>query len=135
MKVGFKRFIVPATIFIMLFSALIISFELIHVRKFPFVDDPVKFGVNYQPVDEDNTSIKIQRTLEGIRIISPVFPYMKAKILQIINDEGCHFINDINISKEGRSLIVDPLWKVFWISITRCGNETQYFGPFRYKLL
>lgn len=103
------------------------------VRTLPAIADPVRFAEELEPTRQEPVNLGVGG-IEGRVIRSPFFPGRKLTTTSIVAAK-CLFQysegKEANLSLEGRYLNVDPFWKIFWVEVARCGERTQFFGPYR----
>jgi len=120
-----------------------------YVRSLPTVSDPVTFAKEFNPRRQLEASSAPNPRCKAFRIFchgpdseyfeSPLFPPRREVETTGIRAGTCETIGrrgmpDVNVSKEGKRLYIDPLWGVFWIGISTCDNlalRGGYFGPYR----
>ena len=96
-----------------------------HLRA---VDDVRTFVVNFDestasPVEVIVDSQVFPPDLFGYITRSSFFPYSKLDTKAIATYRGCTGVD--------RFILIDKWWKVFWITISRCGPSPKNYGPFR----
>lgn len=121
---------------ILVMSIIVVSIwgikEYRQVSKLSLVSEPIIFAENFDPNLNKATS-PLEETCgfwaincEGHDTYykSPFFPYQRL-ISEPVGEklyESC---------QHQRNMIIDPLWKIFWIQIAPCGQYSEFFGPYR----
>ena len=123
-----------------LFSYLLIK-GFLEVRNLPKVDNIGNFVEHFDT--SSLKSVEVGRRCNFFVIncenndyySSTLFPYMALQIT-LINYERCgqdnHDTKNFISASGSKYLLLDPFWKIFWLSIVECSRGDQYFfGPYR----
>ncbi len=124
-------------VIIIITMVLMLGFIVVTVswqnNKLPLEKDATRFAIEHNPGKHEAVNLRIsQRGLGfgGGRVIkSPLFPYSEIETTQVLT-----LAESRRYSRcEERYLNIDHFWKIFWVEIVACGENTKFFGP--YKLL
>lgn len=135
--------ILPVLLFLAaeLFTALQMSHSTPTVMNSPTVFATSFDSINSQVSSRDPFYISFAGLFWPSNVVtsthSPIFPY-KSLQENWIQSEGCWLKSnesgDSIITTGGhRAIYTDPLWKLSWIFVAPCYQESEYFGPFRFE--
>jgi len=111
-----------------------------YVRSLPEVDNMAQFSLAFDPLGQEPVSLERYNLWDHILGQSAelpktsLFPAMRGLEFTSITDAS-----DPVAAKDWcqeRQIVIDPLWRVFWISLTSCsfdGTPLDYFGPYHLK--
>jgi len=134
MKLNWRRiFFIPV---ILISGGLVFFvFKTYFTYKIPIIDDPIRFFEEFEPTNHEAIELNIWRPgLYDYEYHSSVFPYLTLQIPRTIH-KRCSKANGAS-SRLDSHMLLDPLWKVFWIQVAAsCSMGVEYgytaYGPYR----
>jgi hypothetical protein len=109
--------------------------NLFNIEKLPYVSNPVFFLQQFNEVSKEPVEIGWRCKFYAINCennmyyASTFFPYSELRTVSVV-PKICE--QEKNVSGGSKSLLLDPFWKIFWISMFDCGKGKElFFGPYR----
>lgn len=140
-KIGvllFVRFIA----FAFLITSGLLFLTYLRVRTLPTSDVPEQFAIYFHA--ETKKTVHLAQRCQTFafsclgkeqQLRSPFFPYRELEITEVAPESCKNFFDEekdiTSCTEEFRSVLTDSFWHVFLISITKRGQSTKFFGPFR----
>lgn len=117
--------------FILIGGSMLFGKEYLKVLRAPKVQNQAEFAKEFDPTGKESITIPCTG-LEGCTLYSPFFPPFRQLERKTIVRGDVHYLNEENLSTEGRYIAIDSFWHVFWIGIEKFPVRERFFGPFRY---
>ena len=98
----------------------------LQIRNLPTVTNPAEFAQQFNYENSTPVSLKVGSKgspwPSGRIVISSFFPHRELQTFQVESSCPRKYFNS------------DPVWKIFWVEVTVCGEKTRFYGPYQLDL-